>query len=506
MDKKQICDTLARADYLASLKSGELEYFNLLFQRLIERDYESVNQIARAESLELRAVYEMLEEKTVRKLQGTTVLRCYEFSLLIDMFSGQGRGCGVEVADKDARRIEEEKLCKIFLELTGLRFGDKQSEKIKYYINLWGLRNIHIYLFDKGLRSYFNERYKELTGGVESDLDLMEIIKKVPVAQIMEEEKLLEDFVFDEVGGTYQDGLKEDLIREKASRDRAQKMLDELYRLLDHPTLDYFAVIELMKKLHMDRRIKLIESSGAQYLRNHLKSGAIDGAEAAARRFNFALPELLDRSDLEQSLTTINASLLSQCRNSEKGRHFLRWEAILDNGLIVERANCYILHGGYLMIVISPIENQEHFLFAHCPLAGDRNQLIASFLREYLDREKIASAARIVMARMLELMSGQVRLRNAARIATYAFPVVLTVAVLVGWVYKLTMGGFGASMGIGAAIMLIGEAVAARNGYGMEVKATDCETVPEYACRDHGVLKLRAPVGGKQANDGKNPK
>lgn len=156
------------------------------------------------------------------------------------------------------------------------------------------------------------------------------------------------------------------------------------------------------------------------------------------------------------------------------------------------------------MIALSPIEDVEHLLFGHFPLTGDRNRLICAFLRSYLEHEKAAKAAGTIIFEYMERMKGTLRLRNALRIAGLAFPVVLTVSVMVGWVYNLTIGGFGEGTMLTVAIMLIGEAIAARNGYSMEVKPESSENIPEYACRDHGVLRLRSASAKEKPKDGGN--
>jgi hypothetical protein len=493
MTKKQIIEILGRQDYLVQLNSGELEFFRAMIQRLAEHDYEGVNQIARREKLELAPVFEVLEEKTIRRLQNNEPMRGYELSLLIDMFGGDGRGSGVETADKEAVKVDEEKLRTIYFEFSQARFTDKHAEKVKYHLGLWGLDHIYNYIFDRGLRSFCNERYAEISGDRDEELEISEILARVSAGEIFEENKLIEDFVFDESGGAIsQEGLKNNLQKEQIGREKAQKLLNRLYDSLAKFPLDGREVLDAMKDLHMERRTRMIERAGIAYLRDYVRKNSVRGAEAAARRFGIALPEILDDENLDKALRKINGSMLTQCRNSENGRHFLRWEGILDHGLIIEEAHCYNVHGGFVMIVISPIEGVEHFLVGQYPLPHERNRFLVDFLRAYLRQEKFAKAASMMIQEYLQRLTSQVKLRNAIRIASFAFPVVLIVAVLVGWVYNLTMDNLGEGMMISVAIMIIGEAIAARNGYSMDVKPEDNEAIPEYAARDNGVLKLRA--------------
>ncbi len=495
MNKKQIIEILGRQDYLGQLMSGELDYFRLMMDRLIHHDYLGMNQAALGDGLDLTPVYEVLEEKTRQKLQANETLRGYEFSLLLEMFSGKGEGSGVEAADNDQSIVDDDKLRTIYFLLTEPTFGDKQAERIKYYISLWGLGNIHAYMFAKGLGAYFNQRYIELSGNKDACLDLQGVLKELPAADILEEKKLIEDFVFDRMGSvTFQGGLKKDLQKEKTLKEKAQETLNELYGLLGEEPLNCLAVKDLMNGMHMDRRVRMIERLGLAYLRKHLKNNATDGAAAAARQFGFTPPEMIDENDRDGYLAEINKYLLSQCRSSERGREFLRWESVLDHKLIIEQANCYSVHGDYLLMRISPIENVEHFLFGHCPLPGDRHGFIRGFLCEYLEQENFIKASNRVIKNCMERMTGQIRMRNATKIAGLALPVVLTVAILVGWVYKLTVGNLGEGIILAAFILFIGVSISARNGYSMDVKAEDNESIPEYACRDEGILKLRFSV------------
>ncbi len=500
MKKKQIIETLGRKEYLSQLVSGELECFRLLMDRLMHHDYPGMNQAALGEGLDLTPVYKVLEEKTCQKLQRNETLRCYEFSLLLEMFSGNGGGCGVQAADTLARVVDEEKLLSLYFELTGPRFGDKQAEKIKYYVNIWGLDHLYAYMFVKGLDAYFKRRYIELSGNKDAELDLQGVLAVMPAADILEEEKLIEDFVFDQMGAaTLQDGLKEDLLQEKTHREKAQAILDELYGMLGREQYDYLAVLELMKNIHLDRQIKIVERLGLACLRKHIKENAAEGAVVAARRFGFSPPETLDEKNREGSLRALNGYLLSQCRASGRGRDFLRWESVLDHCLVIEQANCYTARGGYLLLRVSPVEDVEHFLFGYYPLTNDRHQFIRDFLREFLEQENFIEAAGNVIRNCLERMSGRIRLRNAGKSAALAFPVMLTVAILVGWVYNLAMGNLGEGVLLAAGILLLGEAIAVRNGLSMEVKAEDSEAIPEYACRDQGILKIRPSAARKKA-------
>ena len=71
----------------------------------------------------------------------------------------------------------------------------------------------------------------------------------------------------------------------------------------------------------------------------------------------------------------------------------------------------------------------------------------------------------------------------------FAFPVVIITALLVGLLYKLTIGNTGEALLLGGGIVMLGEAIAAKNGYSQKIRPADQEQIPDYTMREKGVIK-----------------
>ena len=121
---------------------------------------------------------------------------------------------------------------------------------------------------------------------------------------------------------------------------------------------------------------------------------------------------------------------------------------------------------------------------------NERNSFVALCLAEVYRYDSLQQAAHQIILHYLRSFSGAIRLKNALKIALIALPVVALASLMVGWIYKYTLGQtFGAFL-IGGALAFIGEAIAARNGYCRKVKPENHEKIPEYLIRQRGVLKI----------------
>ena len=503
MNKKFILDSLGRRDFLAGLKSGELGFVHTLFEKISERDYEGMAEVARAQGLDLEPVYLVMEELALKNLNSPRPLNIYQFFAFERLITGPPAETGAEPSQSRPNEIEPGKLRELYFLLEGDRFGEQQVEKIRYYLTVWALRELSQFIWEKGLLTYFNKRYNQLSGEKsEKLLPLEEIVRKADVAEILEKDKLIDDFVFDEAGPAGSaEGLKEDLHKEKTSREKAAGLLDELFELFHQEPLDLSRIRFTMAQLHMARRIEMLERAGVAYLRQYVKDNFIEGAREAAGRFGFAFPDDPGSLDPARAAVQLNQSFLDQVKINEQSRRFLRWEALLSHELILNAAHCFTLDTTYLILAVSPVEEVEHYLFGCYPTFRDKHNFLVHFLTFYFRNGRLGRTAAELIKHYLDTFKGQIRLRNAFRIAVFSFPVVITVAILVGWVYHLTVGGLGEGTLLAVIITVIGETIAARNGYSQRINPDDQEMIPEYAIRDQGVLKIK-PLSGAGTSGG----
>ena len=496
MNKKQILEQLKKQDYLLGIKSNELVFFRQLFDKVGEHDYEGFVQSARQNGLDLSPIFKALEAKTTEQLKTGTRLRSYELCLLETMFSDPEQGEETSRAET-IQPLEKEKIRKLYFVLSAPSFGEKHMVRLKHFISEWGLEELREYIWQKGFLKYFNERYHELTGIPEGKYPVEEIIKKTSLPELIEQEKLVEDFVFEEGGGSKrQEGIKEDFIKEQQSRDKADSMLEGLYALFDQSPIDFAAVRELMLQLHMQRRIETIEKNGILHLREHLQKNWLAGATEAARRYDLTVPQSLDSGDSEWSLSTVNRSFLNQASQSSQGIAFLRREGMLALSTLAQSARCYHLETGYLLLAVAPFQEEEHFIYGQFPSTKEQSLFLTHFLEKYFQTGGIRQAAAELVRHYLQVYSVQIRMGNAIKVGTFAFPVVIIAALLVGLLYKLTIGNTGEALIFGGGIALLGEAIAARNGYSQKIKPEDQEQIPDYTIREKGIPKPE-PLRGK---------
>ena len=495
MNKKQILEQLKKPDYLLGIKSNELVFFRQLFDKVREHDYEGFVQIARKNGLDLSPIFKALEAKTTEGLKTGTRLRIYELCLLETMFSDPEQGEETSRAET-IQPLEKEKIRKLYFVLSAPSFGDKHVARLKNFISEWSLEGLREYIWQRGFLKYFNERCHELTGFPEGEYPVEEIIKKASLPELLEEEKLVENFVFEEGGGQKrQDSIKEDFLKEQQSRDKADSMLESLYALFGQYPIDLAAVRELMFQLHMQRTVETIEKNGIIHLREYLQKNWLAGATEAARRYDFTIPQSLDSGDSEWSLSAVNRSFLNQASQSSQGIAFLRREGILALSTLAPSARCYHMETGYLLLAVAPFQEEEYFIYGQFPSAKEQSLFLAHFLEKYFQTGGIRKAAAELVRHYLQLYSGQIRMGNAIKVGALAFPVVIIAALLVGLLYKLTIGDTVESLLLGGGIALLGEAIAARNGYSQKIKPEDQEQIPDYTIREKGILKSE-PLGG----------
>ena len=126
----------------------------------------------------------------------------------------------------------------------------------------------------------------------------------------------------------------------------------------------------------------------------------------------------------------------------------------------------YLFPGGYLVTSLMTEEEEEHHLYGYYPLENDRNAFLACCFSGFYEFESIQEGVRQLILRYMKTFAGIIRIKNALRIALMAFPVVALVSLMVGWIYIYTIGQMIGAAIFSGALFIIGEAVAARNGYG----------------------------------------
>ncbi|OGG03373.1 MAG: hypothetical protein A3F83_09385 [Candidatus Glassbacteria bacterium RIFCSPLOWO2_12_FULL_58_11] len=462
-----------------------------MFECIGQLDYEGLIRAAVDGGIDLEPIYQALESRTVERLNGGLLPRAFEYTVLEMLFSESG---GEKEGTRPVNLVQplaENKIRELFRVLGAPRFEENQKARLKYYLEAWNLQGLRAFLWEKGLTEYFNERFSKLHALPETRLTLEEILEKSGPAEILDEKMLVENFVFDQASGLkYEEGLKESLYQQQQSEETAADLLQKLYGTFESKPLNYENIRKGMLELHMEHVVEQIERRGMTILYRYIKENWLLGAREIALRHNFALPGELETQAPEAALQSVKLALLSQAETGgESIRKFLRWEAILSHSQPVHSGHCYVLGGGYLLMAVSPVEEREHYLFGQYLTDKEKGAFLRDFFMHYFSSKNLRACAARLSGQYMRELSGNIRVKNALRIAMFALPVVLIVSAIVAWLFKLTQENAGGGLLIGMALTLLGEAIAARNGYAMQVKPESHEKIPGYAIREEGVLK-----------------
>ena len=491
--KKKILELLTRKEQLLSLAAGEIDYVHRIFECIGQRDYGGFIRAAGDGGIDLEPVYEALESRTFERLNGGVLPRAFEYCVLEMLFSESGLKTDGTRPVSIIQPLGEEKIRELFRVLCAPRFEENQKARLKYYLETWNLKDLRAYLWEKGPNEYFNERFSKLRALPDQRMTIEEILDRSSPAEILNEKMLVENFVFDQASESkYEEGLKEGLYLQHQSQETAVDLLQKLYGIFENRPLNYENIRKGMLALHMEHLAELIERRGMNILYRFIKDNWLLGAREIARRYNFNLSGELETQTPEAAMKNVNLALLSQTEaGGESIRKFLRWEALLSQSQPVHSGHCYVLGGGYLLLTVSPVEEHEHFLFGQYLTEKEKRAFLRDFLKHYFGSKNLSESASRLIRQYLRELSGHIRLKNALRIAVYALPVVVIVSAIVSWLYKLTQGNASEGLLIGSALTILGEAIAARNGFAMQIKPESHEKIPGYAIREEGLLIFR---------------
>ena len=489
MSKNDITELLKKKEVLLQSHAKELDFLTLAVERLNDRDYEGLISLANQRGISLQPFFEMLENKTVEYMKTGLPLRSYEYFVLELMFSGKGESRQLLNLGGE-RPMEKSMIHELHILLSSSPFDEKQISRLKNLIDKYNLSTLQYFIWELGVTEFFRRRYRELTDDSKEEITAQEVMKKLTLAEIFDEEQLIDDFIYFEIKNSQlASGAKTDLYLEKVSKEKADELVKSLYAELQNYPCDFDRFKQLVTDLHMNRQVMKIELDGIEAFRKYINRKWAVGAEAVARGYGFTWHGS-SRDDTAMNLSEVNESFMNQALLSKKGKSFLYWEAVLNNPKRFDSAKSYLFPGGYLMVVFLPEKEEEHYLFGYYPLNNERNFFVALCLAEVYRYDSLQQAAHQIILHYLRSFSGAIRLKNALKIALIALPVVALASLMVGWIYKYTLGQtFGAFL-IGGALAFIGEAIAARNGYCRKVKPENHEKIPAYIIRQRGVLKI----------------
>ncbi|MCE5272506.1 hypothetical protein LLH00_14600 [bacterium] len=469
----------------------ELEYFGEVFARVREYDFEGLMEVARSHPEELKPVLKRLEEWGARSFEAEDPVKSYKFYLLRKLFAPDSLREGLPDLSGGVA-LEDCQLMELFLLFATRPFGVKENNKVRARVQEWELTRLRDWAWNAGLTVMLNERYRELKNIKSKDLPIPEILEKVKLPKLLDENQILDNYVFDNIRRSKSvTGMKTDTFLEKKMRQEAMELRDRLYTTLNSPTIDYNYLKKNMLDLHMEREAETIERSGFTAFNNWLDANWIEGARelAAQNTLEFFVPT---EKDPGLAVMKINHSLLNMCRTRPGGAKVLQREALFGCSGLPSEAACYLLRENYLVLRVLQEETVEHILVVQLLSNREREKYLTACLSAFFSSEDPKIAAALLVERYLNSLAGWLRLRKAMRNAAIAFPVILVTAAMLAWIYNNTMGGVSEGLMLGMLLGMLGEIIAARNGYAQKVRPESHEKIPVYTSLTHAVQKLSA--------------
>ncbi len=469
----------------------ELEYFGEVFARVREFDFEGLLEVAQSHPEELKPVLKRLEEWGAGNFEVDEPVKSYKYYLLHKLLTA-GERCEGLPDLSGGIALEECQLIELFQIFATRPFGVKENNKIQARVQEWEMSRLRDWAWNAGLTIMLNERYRELKNIKSKDIPIPEILEKVKLPKLLNENQILDNYVFDNMRHSKSvTGMKTDAFLEKKMRQEAMELRDHLYTTLSSPSIDFNLLKKNMLDLHMVHEVEAIERSGYIAFNNWLDENWIEGARelAAQNSLEFIAP---GEKDPGLMITKVNRSLLNLCRTRTGGAKVLQREAILGSSGLPTEAVCYFLRENYILLRVLQEDTIEHILVVQMQSSRDRDKFLTACLSAFFSSEDPKIAAVRLVDRYLNALAGWLRLRKAMRNVVIAFPVISVTAAMLAWIYNTTIGRVGEGLMLGMMLGLLGEIIAARNGYMQKVRPESHEKIPVYTSLTHTVQKLSA--------------
>ena len=458
-------------------------YFQRLIEEINARSYSGLLALSYEFGLSLSFLDKILERKAPEIFKLEQMPKSCEISALRLMLSPGAADKGLidfsterEVDDKDVRR------------LYFLAFAPHSEERLIELIEQLGLASMLDYIWKEGLSKFLHQRYRVLAGEQESERPVEEIVEKAGLSALFDENKVIKHYADIKMAeGSTTEDLKEKLSLENTLKAEASEKLNRIFEILGEDSLDTRLLKRKMLDLHMDTEVAAIEHEGISSLKEYIRSKGLLGAHEVALRYDFVYPSV-SGSDMYRARNIIRNSFFTQAQKTPKGKIFIRSEVLYNLRLSVKSGECFQLPGGYLLSIIHTVDQDEHYLFGRYPsrLERDGFNLLTIGCFNYFE-SPIEAVTQIVKFYM-DKMAPDIRWRNALKKMIIALPIVLSLSVLVGAVYYLTLGIPGEAFLLASGIMLVGMAISGKNGYDEEITPASHEKIPEYMVRKGGKI------------------
>ena len=490
---KNIIKAHLQQNTLNALLTGAVEigYAEKILEQINKRDYSGLADVSSEFNISLQPLYKVLETRGVEYLKGDRMPVSCEIAVLRQMLSM--RAADLKLIDVyEGKKIHENIIHNLFFLIFSPRISGGDIDKLYEILESNQLKRLRNYIWDQGLMKYLNNRYvmeKELP---ETQLSIVQVVEEIGIKKIFNEDQIVKRYLnLIDTGkkGILESGLKEDLHEVHFHREKVIKGLEEISGMIENYPCDFGDLRKMMREIKMDDEIAAIESEGIMILKDYIRSKSVTGSQDVAEMYGFIAP-LTSSDEPSVARNMICASFVIQALKAEKGRVFLRKEALYN--IIPKLSTCraFLIQGSHILLVVKTSEKAEHYFFGQTLSSFDQEQFIVNCLANFYRVDAYQQAIKNFIYGYVHSLASDIRMNNAFKKVAIAFPLALGLAAMVGVIYFFTLGGLSMTLAVAACIFAIGVIIAAKNGYDQKITPSSHEKIPEYYSRAHGSLVL----------------
>ena len=484
-----------------TVAAENIEFCHRIVEEIRRRNYTNLAKISVEYGISLSPLHRVLEIKAQEFLKGDQMPKSCEISVLERMLSSRADEMHL-INLTGYKGLSDSDVLELYFLIGHPQLGETEIKRLNELIDTYEMKGLRDYIWDQGLQKFFNARYHSLKGVPEKEMSVKRIGEELTLPAIFDEAQVVKNYVEKKMKrDSGARDIKQELQQENTLKNDADEKLQNVYQMFGEYPCDFSGLREALLELSMDREVARIEEDGISVLRDYIRSKGVIGAHEVAMQYDFVCP-VSDSEDLDRARRAISSSFFNQASKSDKGKVFLRKEALYNLHSGVRSAQGFSFSSGYILCIISTEDQGKHFLFGCYPSRREKETFILKCLSCFYLCESYQAAVIRIVRDYIAALAGNIRLNNAIKKILIALPLVVGLGLMIGLLYWIALGERFESLVVGGGILLIGVAIAGKNGYDEEITPASHEKIPDHVNRHHGKVVLGPiQVDAKPAED-----
>ncbi len=472
-----------------TVAAENIEFIRRIVEEIRRRNYTGLAKISIEYGISLSPLHRVLEIKAQEFLKGNRMPRSCEIGVLELMLSSRADEMHL-INLSGYQGLSDSDMLELYFLIRNPKLGETEIKRLNELIDTYDMKSLRDYIWDQGLHKFFNARYHSLKEVPEKEMSVKQIAEELTLPAVFDEAQVVKSSVEKKIKrDSGAKDIKEELHQESTLKDNAVEKLQNVYQMFDEYPCDFSGLRDALLELDMDREVARIEVDGISVLRDYIRSKGVIGAHEVAMRYGFVCP-VSDSDDLDRARRAISSSFFSQASKSDKGKVFLRKEALYNLHSGVRSAQGFSFSSGYILCIISTEDKGKHFLFGYYPSRREQETFILKCLGYFYLCESYQTAVIRLVRDYINALAGNIRLSNAIKKILIALPLCVGLSLMIGLLYWVAIGGGFGSVVVGVGILFIGVAIAGKNGYDEEITPASHEKIPDHVNRLQGKVVL----------------